>query len=80
MDHNKSTSLLTKGVDDIIDGVERDKEYDQEASYSRCYSRLLNEEKCWMNATSSSGDQRKFFLKDGPQTLAIGNWHRSIEK
>jgi hypothetical protein len=46
LDHNKSTSLLTKGVDDIIDGVERDKEYDQEASYSRCYSRLLNEEKC----------------------------------
>jgi hypothetical protein len=41
--HNKSTSLLTKGVDDIIEGVERDKKYDIEASYSKCCLRLLNE-------------------------------------
>jgi hypothetical protein len=40
----------------------------------------LNEEKCKMNATSSSGDQRQILLKDGPQTPAIGNWYRNIEK
>jgi hypothetical protein len=46
LDHNKSTLLLIEGVDDITKGVERDKEYDPKASYSRCCSRLLNEEKC----------------------------------
>ncbi len=80
LDYNKSASLLTKGVDDIIEGVERDKEYDQETSCSKCCLGLLNEEKCWMNATSSSGDQRQILLKDGPQTLTIGNWYRNIEK
>jgi hypothetical protein len=45
LDHNKSTSLLTKDVDDIIKGVGKNKEYDVEASCSKCYSRLLNEEK-----------------------------------
>jgi hypothetical protein len=60
--------------------VERDKEYDQETSCSKCCLGLLNEEKCWMNATSSSGDQRQILLKDGPQTLTIGNWYRNIEK
>jgi hypothetical protein len=28
LDHNTSTSLLTKGVNDILEGVERNKEYD----------------------------------------------------
>jgi hypothetical protein len=46
LDYNKSASLLTKGVDDIIEGVERDKEYDQETSCSKCCLGLLNEEKC----------------------------------
>jgi hypothetical protein len=46
LDHNKSTSLLTKGVDDTTKSVERDKEYDQEASCSRCCLGLLNEKKC----------------------------------
>jgi hypothetical protein len=36
LEHNKSTSLLTKGVDDITKSVERDKEYDLEAFCSRC--------------------------------------------
>ncbi len=43
--HNKSTSPLIEVVDDIKKGVERDKEYDQKASCSRCLG-LLNEEKC----------------------------------
>jgi len=46
LDRNKSTLLLTKGVDNITKGVETDKEYDVEASCSRCCSRLLNEKKC----------------------------------
>jgi hypothetical protein len=45
LDHNKSTSLLTKGVDNRTKGVEKDKEYNPKASSSRCFSRLLNEEK-----------------------------------
>ncbi len=36
MHHNKSTSLLIEGVDDIIKGVERNKEYDLKAFYSKC--------------------------------------------
>jgi hypothetical protein len=42
-DHDKSTSLLTKGVNDITKGVERNKEYDQEVFCSRCFLGLLNE-------------------------------------
>ncbi len=80
LDHNKSTSLLMEGVNNISKGVERDKEYNVEASCSRCCSRLLNEEKCWLIATSSSGDLRQIPLEDGPQTLAIGNWYRNTEK
>ncbi len=56
MDHNKSTSLLTKDVDDIIKGVGKNKEYDVEASCSKCYSRLLNEEKWWLTTISSNED------------------------
>jgi hypothetical protein len=42
--------------------VERDKEYDLEAFCSRC-SWLLNEEKCWLIATSSSEDRRQIPLE-----------------
>ncbi len=44
LDHSKSTSLLTKGVNNILEEVERDKEYDPKASCSRCCLGLLNEE------------------------------------
>ncbi len=79
MDHNKSTSLSIEGVDDITKGVERNKEYDLEASCSRCCSRLLNEEKCWLIKASSSGDHRQIPSKDGPQMLAIGNWYKNTK-
>jgi hypothetical protein len=60
--------------------VERDKEYDPKASYSRCCSRLLNEEKCWLIASSSNRDQRQIPLDDGLHMLAIGNWYRNTKK
>jgi hypothetical protein len=30
-------------------------------------------------AASSSRDQRQIPLKDGPQTLAIGNWYKNTK-
>jgi hypothetical protein len=40
----------------------------------------LNEEKWWLTAISSNGDQRQILLKDDPQTPAIGNWYKNMEK
>jgi hypothetical protein len=77
--HNKSASLLIEGVNDIIKGVETDKEYDLEAFYSRCCSKLLNEEKCWLTTTFSSKYWSQILLKDGPQMQTIGNWYINIE-
>jgi hypothetical protein len=45
LDNNKSTSLLTKGVDDITKGVERDKKNDQEVMHPRLFEGLKCESK-----------------------------------
>jgi len=60
--------------------VEKNKEYDLEASFSRCFSRLLNEEKWWLTTTFSNGDLKQILLEDDPQMPTIGNWYRNIEK
>ncbi len=77
--HNKSKSLLTEGVNEITKAMERDKEYDPKTSCSKCCSWLLNEEKCWLTTTSSSRDQKKNLLANGPQTIAIGNWYKNTK-
>jgi hypothetical protein len=33
-----------------------------------------------LTAISSNGDQRQILLKDDPQTPAIGNWYKNMEK